>query len=433
MFEAISEQFQRVFTLLGRKGRLSSKDIEEALRKMRLVLLEADVNFKVVKDFIDRVRVRSQGSEVLRSLTPHQQVIKIIKEEMTLLLGGESREMKLSPSALNVILLIGLQGSGKTTTCAKLANKLKAKGYSPLLLALDTKRPAATEQLEVLSKRIGVRMVPSREGDDPLDLLNRTKEMARRSSLNPILADTAGRLHIDHELMNELKRLKGGMGEGVLLLVLDAMTGQDGINIAKTFNEEVGFDGVVLTKLDGDTRGGVALSLRWVTQSPIMWVGVGEGIDDLERFHPDRMASRIMGMGDVLTLIEKAERQVDEDRARELHKKLRRQEFNLEDLLEEIKRVKRMGPIEELVGMIPGFGSTPKVVDNEGLSKGEAIINSMTPLERRNPEIINGSRRRRIANGSGTSLQDVNRLLRQFEDMKVLMKRMKKRGIKMGL
>jgi signal recognition particle subunit SRP54 len=426
MFEVISEQFQRVFSLLKGKGYLGTKDIDEVLRKMRIILLEADVNFKVVKDFIERVRARAKITELSKNLTPHQQMIKIIKEEMTLLLGGSSVEMKLYGPRPQIVLLIGLQGSGKTTTSAKLANQFKKDGYSPLLLALDTKRPAAAEQLEILSKKVGARIVLPEKGEDPVALLRRAKRIASYESLNPIFADTAGRLHIDQKLMDELKELKKEMESGLTLLVLDAMTGQDGLNIAKAFDEEVGFDGVILTKLDGDARGGVTLSLRMVTQSPIMWIGTGEGLDKIERFYPDRMVSRIMGMGDLLTLIERAEKEIDEKKRKELHKKLHQEEFNLQDFLEEIKRIKRMGPIEELVRMIPGFKVSLNMINEKEFTRIEAIINSMTPLERQNPSILNGSRRRRIAYGSGTSLQDVNRLLRQFEEIKRLIKKMKK-------
>lgn len=430
MFEMLGQQLERVFKALKRKGRLNEKDVSAALKEMRLVLLEADVNFKVVKDLTEGIKNRAIGKEVLESLTPAQQVIKIVKEELSRILGEEAVELKLSSTAPTTILMVGLQGAGKTTTCAKLAHRFKAKGYSPLLVAADTKRPAAQEQLKILGSSIGVEVFLAAPDEDPKGLFLGVKERAARESHEPIIVDTAGRLHIDEELMDELKKMKGVMGHGEVILVLDAMTGQDAVNIAQTFNGKLGIDGAILTKLDGDARGGAALSLRMVTQRPIKFVGTGEGLDCLEIFYPERMASRILNMGDMLTLIEKVEEKVDLKEAKLTQQKLLRDEFDLEDFLGELQRIKGMGPLDELMKMIPGVGKKISGYDVKNLSRIEAIINSMTSPERQHPKIIDGNRRHRIARGSGTNVRDVNLLLKQFEEMRRLMKNMKKGKMK---
>lgn len=431
MFELLGQQLERIFKTLKKKGRLNERDIDQALKEMRIVLLEADVNFRVVKDFIDCIKARAIGRDVLESLTPAQQVVKIVRDELTKILGGGMVELKPSVTGPTTILLIGLQGVGKTTTCAKLAHHFKTRGDSPLLVAADIKRPAAQEQLRILGSSIGINVYLAAQNEGAEGLILKVRELAAEESYDPIIVDTAGRLHIDNELMNELRRMKGAMSAGEILLVLDAMTGQDAVNIARTFNEELGFDGAILTKLDGDARGGAALSLRMVTGRPIKFIGTGEKIEDLEVFYPERMASRILGLGDMLTLIEKVEKEIDIEEARKTQKKLLRDEFNLEDFLVELRRVKGMGPLDELIKMIPGVGKNIPQIDVKNLSRIEAIINSMTPLERCSPRIIDGSRRRRIARGSGTTVTDVNQLLKQFEQMRSLMKRIKHGRFKM--
>ncbi|HAV42632.1 TPA: signal recognition particle protein [bacterium] len=426
MFEILSQQLEKIFKRLKGKGRVTERDIDQTLRELRVVLLEADVNLKVVKSFTEMVKTRAIGQEVLESLTPAQQVIKIVKEELTKILGEEEVELRLSPTPPTTLLLIGLQGSGKTTTCAKLAHRFKAKGHSPLLVAADTKRPAAQEQLKILGSSMGIKTIFAHQDEDPKALILRIKELAIKESYEPIIVDTAGRLHIDQELMQELKIMKEAIATGEVILVLDAMTGQDAVNIAQTFNQELGFDGSILTKLDGDARGGAALSLRMVTQRPIKFVGTGEKVTDLELFYPERIASRILGMGDLLTLIERVQEKADLEEAKRAQQKLLKDEFDLEDFLKEIKRIKGMGSLDELMKMIPGIGKGLPQFETRDLSRTEAIINSMTPPERHTPRIINGSRRRRIAQGSGTSVREVNLLLAQFEEIKRLMKKMRK-------
>lgn len=427
MFQGLAEKLQETFRKLRGKGKLSEADVNEAMREVRLALLEADVNFKVVKDFVNRIRERAVGEEVMQSLTPGQQVIKIVYEELTGLMGSTSSRLQFSPRPPTVVMLVGLQGSGKTTTCGKLAHLLSKQGKKPLLVAADIYRPAAIKQLQVLGSQVGV-PVFSMGQLPPVDICKGALEYASSHGRDTIIIDTAGRLHINEELMQELRSLQQAIKPHEVLLVVDAMTGQDAVSVAQAFHQQLGLDGVILTKLDGDTRGGAALSIRAVTGCPIKFAGVGEKLDALEPFHPDRMASRILGMGDILTLIEKAQAQTDAARALELEKKLRRQEFTLEDFLAQLQQMKSMGPLDQLLGMIPGLGGArqlkelQKEFDSRELVRVEAIINSMTPEERRNPVIINGSRRKRIARGSGTRVQDVNRVLKQFEEIRRMMK-----------
>lgn len=405
------------------KGRLSESDVDQALREIRLALLEADVNYKVVRDFIAGVKERAVGHEVLSSLTPGQQVIRIVNEQLTELMGGSQAKLTLASKPPSVIMVVGLQGSGKTTTTAKLARMLKGKGHRPLLVAADVYRPAAITQLQVLGEQIEVPVFSLGE-EDPVVIAKAAVEHGESYNHDVVLIDTAGRLHIDEELMTELVRIEGAVNPSEILLVVDAMTGQDAVNVAENFNKQLPIGGVVLTKLDGDARGGAALSVRAVTGKPIKFVGVSEKMDGLEPFHPDRMASRILGMGDVLTLIEKAVATVDQEKAEKMAAKLMEAEFTLEDFQEQLHQMKDMGPIDQLVGMLPGMGKQLQGmgIDDSHLVKIEAIINSMTPEERRRPEIIRSSRRKRIAMGSGTRVQDVNRLLKQFNQTKQLFK-----------
>ena len=424
MFDGLTQRFQEIFRKLRGKGWITEEHIREALRDVRIALLEADVNLNVVKDFLERVRERALGQEVLRALTPDQQVIKIVKEELTRIMGESRSEITFSQNPPTILMLVGLQGSGKTTVAAKLARKLKADGKNPILVAADVYRPAAKKQLQVLGNRI---QVPVYEdgGSDPVEIAVGSVEYARENGYNVVILDTAGRLHIDEEMMEELLRMKKAINPTEVLLVADAMTGQDAVNIAISFERKVGIDGVILTKLDGDARGGAALSIKAVTGKPIKFVGVGEKLDALEPFHPDRMASRILGMGDILTLIEKAEAAMDRERAEELERKLREERFTLEDFRDQLRQLREMGPLDQLLSMIPGLKAMGSIqVDERRLKRIEAIIDSMTPDERENPYIIDGSRRRRIAMGSGTSIQDVNMLLNQFEMMKKMMKQM---------
>lgn len=429
MLESLSARLQGVFDRLRGKGKLTEKDVEEALREVRLALLEADVNFKVVKDFVARVKERAVGQEVLASLTPAQQVIKIVHEELTALMGGAQSKLVMAARPPTVVMLVGLQGSGKTTTCAKLALYLRKQGRQPLLVAADVYRPAAVDQLQTLARQLELPVHgPAEAGDrDPVAIARSGVERARSLLRDVVIIDTAGRLHIDDRLMEELAAMKAAVHPHEVLLVVDAMTGQDAVTVAQQFQERVGIDGVVLTKLDGDARGGAALSVREVTGKPIKFAGMGEKTDALEPFHPDRMASRILGMGDVLSLIEKAQAGFDARKAREMEEKLRRQEFTLEDFRDQLKQVARLGPLEELLGMIPGLGKFKNQFRGgeeakKELTRAEAIINSMTPEERRDPSIIDGSRRKRIARGSGTQVQDVNRLLRDFEQVQKMFK-----------
>ncbi|MDI6637336.1 MAG: signal recognition particle protein [Bacillota bacterium] len=426
MFENLTARLQETFRRLRGKGKLSERDVDEALREVRIALLEADVNFKVVRDFIARVHERACAQEVMASLTPGQQVIKIVNSELTELMGGRESKIQYSPKPPTVIMLVGLQGSGKTTTAAKLANLLKRQGKHPLLVASDTRRPAAIRQLQVLGEKVGVDVVATREGDDAVRVAKQGVARAAAIGRDVVIIDTAGRLHIDDELMDELARMKGEVNPSEVLLVVDAMTGQDAVNVAGTFNERLGLSGIILTKLDGDARGGAALSARAVTGRPIKFVGVGEKVESLEPFHPDRMASRILGMGDVLSLIEKAEAAYDEAKARKLAEKIRSNEFTLEDFADQLRQMRKIGPLDEILSMIPGLGRIRGLsdlkVDEGQLKRVEAIVNSMTLEERRNPAIIDGSRRKRIARGSGTRIQDVNSVLRQFEQVRDMLR-----------
>lgn len=438
-FQNLSSRLQDTLRKLRGKGRLSEKDVDQALREIRLALLEADVNYKVVRDFIGQVKERATGHEVLSSLTPAQQVIRIVNEELTKLMGGSQARLTLSSQPPSVIMMVGLQGSGKTTTAGKLARLLKSQGHRPLLTACDIYRPAAIKQLQVLGEQLGIPVFTMGE-QNPVDIAKAALGHARKFANDVVILDTAGRLHVDEELMQELVEIKAAVNPAEILLVVDAMTGQDAVNVAQTFNERLDVGGVVLTKLDGDARGGAALSVKAVTGKPIKFIGVSEKMDGLEPFHPDRMASRILGMGDLLTLIEKAAQAVDQEKAEQMAAKLKEAEFTLEDFLDQIGQMKDMGPIDQLIGMIPGLGGAKQLqgleVDETHLRKIEAIIKSMTPEERRKPEIIDGSRRRRIARGSGTKVQDVNRLLKQFSQTRQMLKQFsgsgkgrKKRGL----
>jgi len=429
MLDSLSARLQAIFDKLGGRGRLSEENIQEALREVRVALLEADVNFKVVRAFVDRVRTRAVGQDVLASLTPAQQVVKVVHGELVELLGGSGHRLAMASHPPTVIMLMGLQGSGKTTTAAKLARLYTKQGQHPLLAAADTQRPAAMEQLRTLGAQVGV-PVTGAPGQTPLEICRAAREEAAARGLTPLILDTAGRLHIDEALLGELQVIRREVAPHHVLLVVDAMTGQDAVTIADRFNQAVGIDAVILTKLDGDSRGGAALSVRHVTGRPIAFVGVGEKTDALEPFHPDRLASRILGMGDVLSLVEKAQAAVDQTKAEELARKLREDSFSLEDFREQLKQLRRMGPLDQILGMLP-FGKmlkgAPKDLDGESAELGrfDAIIGSMTPGERRNPEVINGSRRQRIARGSGTSAQDVNRLLKQYAQLRKVMKQFK--------
>ncbi|PYN48968.1 MAG: signal recognition particle protein [Candidatus Rokuibacteriota bacterium] len=429
MLDSLSTRLQAIFDKLGGRGRLSEENIQEALREVRVALLEADVNFKVVRAFVDRVRTRAVGQDVLVSLTPAQQVVKVVHGELVELLGGSGHRLAMASHPPTVIMLMGLQGSGKTTTAAKLARLYTKQGQHPLLAAADTQRPAAMEQLRTLGAQVGV-PVTGAPGQTPLEICRAAREEAAARGLTPLILDTAGRLHIDEALLGELQAIRREVAPHHVLLVVDAMTGQDAVTVADRFNQAVGIDAVILTKLDGDSRGGAALSVRHVTGRPIAFVGVGEKTDALEPFHPDRLASRILGMGDVLSLVEKAQAVVDQTKAEELARKLREDSFSLEDFREQLKQLRQMGPLDQILGMLP-FGKmlkgAPKDLDGESAELGrfDAIIGSMTPGERRNPEVINGSRRQRIARGSGTSVQDVNRLLKQYAQLRKVMKQFK--------
>ena len=425
-FEGLASKLQNIFKKLGNKGKLTEKEVKEALREVRLALLEADVNYTVVKKFVNMVTERAVGSEVLESLTPAQQVIKIVNEELTKLMGGSAAKLDYGSRKPSVFLLAGLQGAGKTTMAGKLAAYLKKhQSKDSLLVACDIYRPAAIKQLQVVGERAGVKVF-ERGQEDPVETAKLAVEFAERNFLDVVIIDTAGRLHIDDAMMEEIAAIKEATSPSEILLVVDAMTGQDAVNVASAFNERLDITGVILSKLDGDTRGGAALSVKEVTGQPIKFSGTGEKLTDIEVFHPDRMASRILGMGDMLSLIEKAEQAFDEKKALELTNKLRRDEFTLDDFLEQFEQVKQMGSLEELVGMIPGLNSAQlkgAQVDGKAVSRVEAIIKSMTPNERAKPDILNASRKRRIAKGSGTSVQEVNRLLNQFEQTRQMMKK----------
>ncbi len=424
VFQSLSDKLQATLGDLRSRGALSEDDIDRAMREIRLALLEADVNFRVVKTFVAAVRERSVGQEVLSSLTPGQQVVKIVNEELTELLGAAGTKLTFAAKPPTVILLCGLQGSGKTTAAGKLANLLAKQGLKPALVACDLQRPAAVEQLKTLGRQVEVPVFERGSGGDPVAVARYGVEAATSQGRDVVILDTAGRLHVDSDLMDELVRVRNATKPQNVLMVLDAMTGQDAVNVAEQFRDAVDFDGVILTKLDGDARGGAALSVRAVTGKPIVFASVGEKLDQLEEFHPDRMASRILGMGDVLTLIERAQEQIDEGDALELERKLKTSEFGLDDLLDQLRRIRKMGSLRSLLGMIPGIGKQVKdmQVDDKQLDRVEAMILSMTPSERRNPSVIDGSRRRRIASGSGTSVQQVNQLLQQHRQMKKMMK-----------
>lgn len=434
-FEGLTEKLQQTFKKLKGKGKLSEKDVKEGMREVKLALLEADVNFLVVKDFIKSVTERAVGDEVMESLTPGQQVIKIVKEQLVELMGSVPSRPVFSSSGVTKIMLIGLQGAGKTTAAAKMAKYfMKYNGKNPILVACDIYRPAAIEQLHVIGKKAGIQVFSMGDGNKPVDIAKAGLAEAKRKGRDVVIFDTAGRLHIDDVLMAELGTMKDEIKPEKILLVVDSMTGQDAVNVAEGFNSSIGIDGVFLTKLDGDARGGAALSVKAVTGKPIVFAGTGEKLEDIQLFYPDRMASRILGMGDVLTLIEKAEESFDQRKAEELTRKLRSQQFTLEDFLEQLNQLRKMGPLEQIMGMIPGVKSGKMgavEVDEKELAQVEAIINSMTPAEKRNPSIINAGRRRRIALGSGTKVQRVNRLLKQFEQTKKLMKQFT--GMEKGL
>lgn len=427
-FESLSDKLQNVFKNLRSKGRLTEADVKAALKEVKMALLEADVSFKVVKQFISSVQERAVGQDVMTSLTPGQMVIKIVNEEMIKLMGSETTELKLKPSnEITVIMMMGLQGAGKTTTAAKIAGKLKAKGRKPLLVACDIYRPAAIEQLKVNGEKQGVPVFAMGTGHTPVNIAKAAMEHAKSNDNNVVIIDTAGRLHIDEELMNELVEIRDNIDITQTLLVVDAMTGQDAVNVASTFDEKIGIDGVIITKLDGDTRGGAALSIRSVTGKPILYVGMGEKLSDLEQFFPERMASRILGMGDVLTLIEKAEAAVDADKAKEMEKKIKKAEFGFDDYLESMQQIKNMGGLADVMSMIPGLSGQLKgatLPDEKQMGRVEAMIYSMTPAERSNPSILNPSRKNRIARGAGVDIAEVNRLVKQFEQSRKMMKQM---------
>ncbi|MCD8196013.1 MAG: signal recognition particle protein [Lachnospiraceae bacterium] len=429
-FDSLSEKLQNVFKNLRGKGRLTEADVKAALKEVKLALLEADVSFKVVKQFIKSVEERAVGEEVLESLTPGQTVIKIVNEEMVRLMGSETMELKLLPSnEITVIMMTGLQGAGKTTTAAKLAGKFKIKGRKCLLVACDVYRPAAIKQLQVNGEKQGVEVFSMGDKQRPADIAKASIEHARKQGMSVVILDTAGRLHIDEEMMAELVEIREKVDVTYSILVVDAMTGQDAVNVATTFSDKVGIDGVILTKLDGDTRGGAALSIKAVTGKPILYAGMGEKLSDLEQFYPDRMASRILGMGDVLTMIEKAQENIDEDKARQLSQKMKKNQFDFEDYLESMNQMKKMGGIGAMLGMLPGMGGSQMkqiedAMDDKQMAHIEAIILSMTVKERQNPNLLNPSRKRRIARGAGVDISEVNRLIKQFEQSRKMMKQM---------
>lgn len=426
-FDSLSDKLQNVFKKLRSKGSLSEADVKEAMKEVKRALLEADVNFKVVKQFINAVSERAVGEDVLKGLNPGQMVIKIVKEEMDKLMGSETTEIKLLPSnEVTVIMMCGLQGAGKTTTVAKLAGKYKERGKSCLLTACDVYRPAAIKQLEINGEKQGVPVFTMGDQNSPVDIAKAAVEHAAKNNIQIVFLDTAGRLHIDETMMEELKQIKEKVAVTYSILTVDAMTGQDAVNVATHFNDQIGIDGVILTKLDGDTRGGAALSIKAVTGKPIFYVGMGEKLSDLEQFHPDRMASRILGMGDVESLIEKAQGAIDEEKAREMEKKIKKAAFDFNDFLDSMDQMEKMGGMQDMLSMLPGMGNQLKNVeiDESQMNRPKSIILSMTKEERANPDIINPSRKRRIANGAGVDISEVNRLIKQFEQMKKMMKQM---------
>ncbi|MEH6939404.1 signal recognition particle protein [Bacillus sp. JJ664] len=440
-FEGLADRLQKTLQRVRGKGKVTEADVKEMMREVRLALLEADVNFKVVKDFVKRVSERAIGQEVLQSLTPGQHVVKVVQEELTALMGGEQSKIAVSNRPPTVIMMVGLQGAGKTTTTGKLANLLRKKyNRNPLLVAADIYRPAAIKQLQTLGKQLDMPVFSLGDQVSPVEIAKQAIQHAKDEHLDYVLIDTAGRLHIDEGLMEELEKIKELSKPDEIFLVVDAMTGQDAVNVAQSFNDQLGLTGAILTKLDGDTRGGAALSIRAVTNTPIKFVGLGEKLDAFEPFHPERMASRILGMGDVLTLIEKAQENVDQEKAKELEQKLRNASFTLDDFLDQLSQVKKMGPLGDILKMMPGAnkikGLNDLQIDDKQIAHVEAIIQSMTKQEKIQPDIINSSRRKRIAKGSGRPVQEINRLLKQFEEMKKMMKMMggaqkgKKKGFK---
>ena len=445
IFEGLSDKLQGALGKLKSKGKLTEKDVKDAMREVKLALLEADVNFKVVKDFIKKVQERCVGQDVMTSLTPAQHVIKIVNEELTSLMGDVQSKVMISSKPPTIIMMVGLQGAGKTTTSGKLGNYLKKQGKKPLLVACDVYRPAAIKQLQVVGEKLDIPVFNMGDKESPVNIAKAGLSHAIKNNHDLVIIDTAGRLHIDETLMDELKSIKSEVKPHEILLVVDSMTGQDAVNVSESFDEALGLDGVILTKLDGDTRGGAALSLRALTQKPIKFIGMGEKLDDLEPFYPDRMASRILGMGDVLSLIEKAQDAIDMEKAKELEQKMKKQDFDFEDFLTQMEQIENMGPLDKVLGMIPGMGNLKNQLGDVDLNGKEmrrtkAIIQSMTLEERRNPQILNASRKRRIAKGSGTSVQDINRLVKQLNEMKKMMKMfmgnqkgIKKRGALSGL
>lgn len=434
IFEGLSDKLQNAFGKLRSKGKLTEADVKTAMREVKMALLEADVNFKVVKDFVKVVQERCVGEEVLKSLTPGQMVVKIVNEELTALMGDVQSKLTYSSQPPTVIMMVGLQGAGKTTTSGKLGGYLKKDGKSPLLVACDVYRPAAIKQLQVVGEKLDLPVFAMGDQVSPVEIAKKALEHAKSHSNDVVIIDTAGRLHVDEVLMQELKDIKTQVNPQEILLVVDSMTGQDAVNVSESFNEILGIDGVVLTKLDGDTRGGAALSIRAVTQKPIKFIGMGEKLDNLEPFYSDRMASRILGMGDVLSLIEKAESALDMEKAKELGQKLKKNEMDFEDFLMQLEQVQNLGPLDKLLELVPGMGNIKGQIgdlDSKGkeINRTKAIIQSMTLEERRNPQILNASRKKRIARGSGTSVQDVNRLIKQFNEMKKMMKMFQSSGM----
>lgn len=445
IFEGLADKLQGALGKLKSKGKLTEKDVKDAMREVKLALLEADVNFKVVKDFVKKVQERAVGQDVMESLTPAQHVIKIVNEELTSLMGDVQSKIMISPKPPTVIMMVGLQGAGKTTTSGKLGGYFKKQGKKPLLVACDIYRPAAIKQLQVVGEKLDIPVFSMGDKESPVNIAKAGYNHAVKNNHDLVIIDTAGRLHIDETLMTELQNIKSEVKPHEILLVVDSMTGQDAVNVAQSFNDALGVDGVVLTKLDGDTRGGAALSIRAVTQKTIKFIGMGEKLDDLEPFHPDRMASRILGMGDILSLIEKAQENIDLEKAKELESKIKKQDLDFEDFLEQMEQIQKMGPLNKVIEMIPGMGQVKDQLgdidmNNKEIVRTKAIVQSMTIEERRNPSILNASRKKRIARGSGTSVQDVNRLIKQFDEMKKMMKMftgtqksMKKRGGFAGL
>lgn len=424
-FEGLSSRLQEITRKLKGKARITESDLKEVLREVKFALLDADVNYKIVKDFVKVIEEKALGQDVLKSLTPGQQVIKIVKDELVELLGGESSKINFTSNPPTIIMLVGLQGSGKTTTAGKLANLIRKQGKNPLLVACDVYRPAAIKQLQVVGKQLNVPVYANEQSKDVVMIAKQAINVAMSKLNDVIILDTAGRLHIDEELMQELKNLKSSVKPHEILLVVDSMTGQDAVNVAESFNSNLGIDGVVLTKLDGDTRGGAALSVKKVTGKPIKFAATGEKLSDIEEFHPDRMASRILGMGDVLSIIERAEETFDEEEALKMEKKLRKQKFDLEDYLAQLRQVKKMGSFSSILKMLPGMGNLKNIqIDDKEFDKVEAMICSMTLEERRNPKILNGSRRLRIAKGSGTTVQDINKFINSFEMTQKMMKKL---------